>query len=598
MAKRKPRTSEQTVSRMKAAIDRVRIQTETDDDLDISLKPPAWWRERWHDKHYQRLFLENFIKIRSDEDDNQLVPFRFNDVQSDYHENCTGNDVILKSRQQGFTTYILAKSFARALLFSGTNWRTVPHDPEAEDEFWLRLDTMYQNLPTHLRPEARYYSKEEMLFQDGVKGVRDSRVTSLSPTPGKEGKGRGLTLTHLHLSEVPFWLGDQRKTLNSLLTAAQHGKVTVESTAQGMEWFYQTYEQGKRPNGRFKSHFYQWWWTRKYRLLGARFEKTGTADGSSAKTWVLVMPHEKLRRDAGGPPAVPVSPEEFVVAAKVLRHLRAKGYVNSQARWFCDEVAEYIAWRRQKIKDLPEGEIGFKVEYPESDIDCFENTGRSVISPRYLKATCEPQAEPQINHRYVIGCDTSLGLPNSDPAAIEVLDVDTGRQVHSESLLMSPDLLAFKLVELSDRYNWATIAVERNNTGIATLKKLNELVEDTRIYKELTQAAWRAIEDGRKTYDEAMAEAEFGIVTTTANKGVMAVYLEEAVRNCYIGLSSEDWCTEARTVVWVGSNQWEALTGFHDDRFMAMAIANYVRVQVMSQTTGFVGVMPQTGYAR
>lgn len=591
---------------MRAATDRLRVQVESESD-DISLKPLSWWRERWHDKSIQRQFIENFIYIRSDEDENKLTRLVFNDVQQDFHVHCTENDNILKSRQQGFSTYILAKKFAKNILFSGTNTRFVPHDPEAEDEFWNRLDVMYQNLPQHLRPSTKYYSKDEMLFQDAQKGVRDSRMTTLSPTPGKESKGRGLTLTDLHLSEVPFWLGDQRKTLNSLLTAAQSGDVTVESTAQGMEWFYQTYQEGKLPLAKRKSHFYEWWWTRKYRLPGAKFLR------SRNREWVLLMPHETIKdiwsvpSSAIGEPEraekrnrfdkAKLTPEEFVVAAKILSHLKKKSYVGKTAKWFCDEVAEYIAWRRKKIEDLPEGDIGFKVEYPENDIDCFENTGRSVIAPKYLKVTCSAQ-EPQLGHRYVVAADTSLGNANSDPAAIEVLDLDTGRQAHSEELLRSPDLLAFRLVELSDMYNFAMIAVERNNTGIATVKKLQELVEDERIYKELTKAALRAIEDGTKSFEQAMDEAEGGIMTTGANKGLMGVLLEEAVRNCYIGLSNEQWCAQARTVVWTASDKWSALQGFHDDRFMALAIANYVRVQVLAQSTGFVGAMPQSGYAR
>lgn len=590
---------------MRAANHRLASSIDTGDD--ITLRPVSWWRENWQDRGIQKLFIENFIYIRSDEDENKLARLIFNDVQNDYHENCSDNDVILKSRQQGFSTYILAKKFAKAMLFSGTNLRLVPHDPDAEEEFWNRIDVMYQNLPDHLRPAAKYFSKEEILLQDGVKGTRDSRMTTLSPTPGKEDKGRGQTLTDLHLSEVPFWKGDQRKTLNSLLTAAQAGKVTVESTAQGMEWFYQTYQSGKKAGSKWKSHFYEWWWTRKYRLDGAKFLR------SRNREWILLMPHETLK-DVWSVPSSPIdeneraakrnrfdkaklTPEEFVVCAKILRHLKKIGLVKKTAKWNCDEVAARIAWRRKKIEDLPEGEIGFKVEYPENDIDCFENTGRSVIAPKWLKVTCEPQ-EPRDGHRYVIAADTSLGNANSDPAAIEVLDLDTGRQCHSEELLRSPDLLAFRLVELSDMYNWAIIAVERNNTGIATVKKLQELVEEERIYKELTRAAQRSIEDGKKTPDEALDEAEGGIMTTAANKGVMAVYLEQAVRNCEIGLSSEEWCAQARTVVWKDTGKWEALSGFHDDRFMALAIANYVRVQVMAQSTGFIGAMPETAFAR
>jgi hypothetical protein len=166
-----------------------------------------------------------------------------------------------------------------------------------------------------------------------------------------------------------------------------------------------------------------------------------------------------------------VTDEEQKVCELVLAHLKKKGYVAKKAVWHCDEVAECLAWRREKITELPGGENQFKVEYPENDVDCFEQTGRPVIQARYLKVTCQPQ-EPIDGHEYIIGCDTSLGLESGDPAAIEVLDITTGRQVLSETLKRSPDLIAYRLAELHELYCWALVVVERNNTGIATIREL------------------------------------------------------------------------------------------------------------------------------
>jgi len=596
---------------MRAANSQAAISVSSDDD--ISLKPPRWWRARWHDPHYQRLFIENFIYIRTGDPEDpagqELCLLKLNDVQADYHYQVTRRDVILKARQQGFSTYILARKFAKAVLFSGTNVRIVPHEKDTDDEFRNRLDVMFENLPDHLRPHTKYYSKGEILFHDPTKGVLNSSIKIVVPSQiTKSQKGRGLTLTDLHLTEIPFWKGDQRKTLTALLTAAQHGEITVESTASGIEWFYKVYNQGKGRSGQWNSHFYEWWWTREYRIEGATFARARNRE------WVLLMPGEKLK-DVWSVPSdaiseaergakrkrfdtAKVTADEIDLAKQILGHLKLKGYAKKSAAWNADEVAEYVAWRRRKIKD-ESSEEDFKVEYPSNDVDCFENTGRAVVAARYLKVTCRPLNEGVEGHRYVVAADTSLGRTGGDPAAIEVVDLDTGLQAHSEELLISPDLLAYRLVELSDLFNWAMLAVERNNTGIATIRKLNELVEDERIYKELTMAAQRAVNEGRKTYDEAMAEAEFGIATTTANKSVMGVYLEEAVRNGHIGLSSEEFCTQARTVVWKDTNKWEALPGHHDDRFVALAIANYVRVQVISQMGGYgVEVMPATGDAR
>jgi hypothetical protein len=179
--------------------------------------------------------------------------------------------------------------------------------------------------------------------------------------------------------------------------------------------------------------------------------------------------------------------------------LKTKGYAPKKAKWYCDEVAEYLAWRRWKITDLQGGENQFKVEYPENDVDCFEQTGRPVIQSRYLKVTCQPQEAGIDGHEYIIGCDTSLGLESGDPAAIEVLDMTTGRQVHSETLKRSPDLIAYRLAELHQLYNWALVVVEKNNTGIATIRELQRLIPEECIFPLSRPAA--AAKGGRRRID-------------------------------------------------------------------------------------------------
>jgi hypothetical protein len=98
--------------------------------------------------------------------------------------------------------------------------------------------------------------------------------------------------------------------------------------------------------------------------------------------------------------------------------------------------------------------------------------------------------------------------------------------------------------------------------------------------------------------DEAHERSEFGLPTTAANKADYAIELERSIRTGEIGLSSQEWCEEARTVVWFDNGKWGAMSGYHDDSFVALALANYVRVKLLGQFVGFVGVMPETGWAR
>lgn len=553
------------------------------------------------------MFIENFIKIRDAFDEHKLVPLELNDIQQHLHYNRGRKNVTIKSRRQGLSTYFKAIKFANAVVLSGRNVRVIPHDPETEEAFRADFKVMYENLPSHLKPDTKYYSEALIEFKDPVKGTINSRISTASVQPGHEGKGRGQTITDLHLTEPPFWRGDANKAATALTEAAQGGEIDVESTPYGIEWTYGVYQQGKKGEGGWKSFFFEWWWKREYRVQGAKFERARNQE------WVLLLPGQTLK-DVWQVPApglteeeraakrnifetAKVSDKEIEICGLILKHLQEKKYAPAIRKWHCYEVAEYLAWRRQKITELSGGEAQFIVEYPENDIDCFENTGRPVISPKDCKVSCEP-SEPQPGREYLIGCDTSRGYAHGDPQAIEIIDLTTGRQAYSEELRLKPDLLAYRIDELSRYYNFAVMAVERNNTGIAVLQELAKIAEEERIFKQLTRRLERKMEDGDITFDEAMDQCDFGIETTAANKGLMASYLERAIRTGEIGLSSKEWCEQAKTVIWMDNGSWGAMPGFHDDRFIALAIANYVREVSLGQFMGFVGVMPEGGYAR
>lgn len=589
MAKKNNLSREESDNRALSAIEQARQKVGASNEEDLSLKPLSWWRERWSEKAIRRKFIETNIKVRDALNENEVVNFKFNDIQDDLWNKLTRKDVVLKMRRGGLSTFFQAIGLADAIIKSGFKARAVPHDPDTESEFRETVKTMFEALPAAKRPPTKYYNERRILFS------HKSEYRTQSVQPKREGKGRGLAIQFLHATEVSRWLGNQRQAFTTLLSAAEGGQVYVESTANGLEQFHHIYSDGKRGRAGWKSHFYPWWWRRNCRVDGASIEPLGFYD-----VFYLVKPGERFSDLTGQKlDDAKLSRREQAVALRIYRHLLRRGYIQKRGNWRDDwhrpEIAEYIAWRRLKIEDSDEKD--FLIEYPENDTECFENTGRTVISPKYLKPTCSASG-PIENHRYVLAADTSLGNPNGDPAAMEVLDFDTGREVYSETLYLSPDLLAYRLVELSDLYNYAIVAVERNNTGIATVKKLLELVEPERVYKELTRRELRAVEDGRKTYDEAMAEAEFGLATTTANKGLFGVYLEKAIRTGEVGLSSAEWCEQAQTVVWINNDTWAAMPGKHDDKFMALAIANYVRVQALGQFVAFVGVLPEVGNAR
>jgi len=226
-----------------------------------------------------------------------------------------------------------------------------------------------------------------------------------------------------------------------------------------------------------------------------------------------------------------------------------------------------------------------------------------VISSEYLKNPVAPQP-PKPNRSYVIGADSSMGLSTGNPAAIAVIDIETGAMVHSEKGMMSPDRLAYRCGELSDLYNGALIVPERNNTGVAVIQRLCDLGygEPDRLYRHLDEKLKRKVDEDKLTIDEAFEQAKLGFPTTfqgAANKSHAALMLEESIRKEWLGVSQE-FIDEAHTVVWFDNETFGPLPGqdHHADLFMATMIANYVVRTLAAMNAGFVGVMPQVGYAR
>ncbi len=586
MASRKQTAKTESFDRARAATERARkrVAEKTGDatEIDFRTAPLSWWRERWADRAIRRLFIENFIKIR-DLKTKRLVLLKYNDMQDDLDERLTGKDTNLKMRKGGSSTFFIAKKFANAVVLGGRTMRVFAHNPKTEQRFRRDIRTMHRHLPTHLRPTAKKTESGGLEWNDDETGY--TTVETMGVQPGFEDNARGDDLTDVLITEMPYMRGDTQVALTAILEACtEEADITVESTAGGVETFYSVYQDGKHKRGGWTSHFYEWWWRRDLRKPGAYIFKDD-------QQWFITDPTEPdaKRNEA------PLSKEERKVCARILHFLIKRKYVKRGARWYAPEVAEYLAWRRAKIEER--GEKTFLVEYPENDKDCFEQTGRPVIRAEYLKVTCEP-SDPIPGNEYLVIVDTSAGTERGNPSAIQVIDLWNVWQVFEEKLKLPPDLLAHRVVEVSDLYNGARIVPERNNTGYATIVTLTALGYAERVYKHLNATLRRQLQQGKIDVDEAYEKAQYGFPTDAQNKPQAGLALEEMVRKGELGISSQAFCDQALTVVWNDSGSFAALSGYEDDLFMALAIGAYILRMEMGSLTGFVGALPEVGDAR
>src|SRR5688572_771223 len=100
--KARPQSREQKFERLKSAGQRARAklaaQGGVENQIDIAHVPLSWWRARWADPAIRRQFIENFIYIRDEFDQNELKLLKFNEAQADFHNKRTGKDALLKGR--------------------------------------------------------------------------------------------------------------------------------------------------------------------------------------------------------------------------------------------------------------------------------------------------------------------------------------------------------------------------------------------------------------------------------------------------------------------------------------------------------------------
>lgn len=193
-------------------------------------------------------------------------------------------EIVLKARQFGFSTLILALYFCRTINHSDQNTVIVAHTADDTEMLFQRVRLFWEQLPEELRPRTRYNSRKELYFPD----LR-SRITVI--TAGQGSAGRGRTIHNLHASEVGYWplpKPGRQHILTGLLQAVPRvsGNVFLESTAQGQfgegqafhdeYWkadtaFRESVESGEpQEAGAYRSRFFAWYEHEEYEATPAR----------------------------------------------------------------------------------------------------------------------------------------------------------------------------------------------------------------------------------------------------------------------------------------------------------------------------------------
>ncbi len=456
-------------------------------------------------------FIEKFLKIRTKTENRAF--FRLNPAQKEYSYRCSKQNVVLKARQVGITTYIAARFFVQTVTQPGTLSMQVTQDRESAEHIFRIVRRFWENLPDYLRKghlRTSYRNTGQMVFPR-----LDSEYCLASAA---ENAGRGRTIQNLHCSEVSRWGREGDEALASLRAAVvPGGDIVLESTPNGAGGLF--YEEWQRAEDTgYTQHFFPWWFEAAYALEpGANF---------------LLTEEEKELADLHG-----LKPGQ-------------------------------IAWRRKQWASLR----GLAVqEFAEDPVSCFRASGECFFDlesiDQALKGSIEP-LEANDNGRlkiwlparpgreYVIGADTAGGGIEGDYSCAEAIDRQSGMQCAELHGHWSPREFARRVAELGKQYNGALVAVESNNHGHAVLACLAEPLKYGNVFRQNEKDGW---------------------LTTSANRPEMLENLSTTLIAEPGRFRSERLLNELRTFVRFANGNCGAAPGTHDDCVIAMAIAWAVR---------------------
>lgn len=207
--------------------------------------------------------LDYLYKIRDKK--KNLIPFQRNKVQAHYNLHKWSRNLILKSRQLGFTTDESIDSLDDVLFTANTECLLIAHNLDAGKKiFDGKIELAWKNLEPEIKALYKLdaHSAQTLKFEFG-----DGSYSSIAV----DTNGRSGTYNRVHITEFADVCKKYPNKVKDILEGTipavpTDGRVDIESTSQGAsgefyEMFMQAWERGEpKYPVEYKAHFYNWQW--------------------------------------------------------------------------------------------------------------------------------------------------------------------------------------------------------------------------------------------------------------------------------------------------------------------------------------------------
>jgi hypothetical protein len=501
-------------------------------------------------------------------DKNQkTMPFFLNDVQHSFmdtlnraiedYNNGAITDIsllVLKGRQQGFTTLVTAYQLSCSILHRNFQGFTLADNSDnSEAIFQNKAKFPHSQLPECLKPTEKFNNRRQLLFE--------KINSSWAVDTATKNVGRSRTVNFFHGSECAFWKDGISPIQGALGEAFTKNCIKIyESTANGYNDYQKMWDSGVHINC-----FYEWWQTSEYRIP---------------------FRNESMMQD-------------------FLHEIETKkGWIWDRLRWLQGEKnlePEQLYWYWNKYDKYLDKDL-IKQEYPCTPHEAFLLSGKNVFDTQIILERLDKLQKPmkvgyfkydydglQISNiqwvndkngyikiyqvpnvprmtKYCIGGDTAG--EGSDYFTGHVLDAKTGDQVAVLRQQFDADQYTRQMYCLGKYYKDALIGIEANFDSFP-IKELQRL----KYPKQYTRVA-------QDTYT-GKTEKRYGFKTTSLTRPTIISKLVEIVREHCSTINDRVTLEELLTIVRNEKGRIEAPQGGHDDMMMGLAIAHHIREQVV-----------------
>ena len=504
------------------------------------------------------------------------VPFFLNDVQHSFinllNEKIKEHNegkllhlrfLVLKGRQQGFTSVITAYQLANTLIkknFTGFTLADTADNVRAI--FQDKAKYIYNQLPETLKPSEKYNSKTEMFFEKLNSSWRINVAT--------DQVGRSRTINFFHGSEAAFWNCLISAIQSSLGEALTKDSIQIlESTANGFNEFKDLWDSGEWINC-----FYEWWKTPEYK---DNFESQeiknkflNDIDTKTETEWIWERLNWLKYK-------IKLKDEQLYWYYNKYKNYLNKDLIKQEYPCTADEAflnsgrcvfnSELLMQRKvelqEQYKKTPYRQGFFKFRWNDEDSKDFilNSTIEFVDSPIGMIKIYE---QPKSHGFYVLGGDTAGD--GSDFYAGTMIDNTTGKRCATLHGKVDADIYTWQMYCFGAYYNWAMEAIEINFNifPVIELKRL----------KYPHQYKREEYDRISKTYQE-----KFGW-KTDRNTRPQIISEEQSFIKDHIDLFTDiTMIEEALSFVYDENMRPDATEGKHDDMLFSDMIAQATRGQ-------------------